>query len=139
MGEAIGTYTPERFPYYEILGELTETVKTEGLTPVRAYEEFLSERDTFELTPYFDYISTSTATGGHARIPGKAMDEIIAANTQTARDIVLVLDAQGSIEGPEALLPADLGDTGWTTSRSMLFRALVIAGPDMRGRGHSPV
>jgi len=135
MGEAIGAYTPERFPYYEILGELSERIQMEGMTPVRAYEEFLNERDTFELGPYFDYASTSRGTGGHACVPGKAREEIIASNTQTARDIVSVLDAHGSIEGREVLLPVDLGDTGWTASRAMLFCALVIAGPDLRSRG----
>jgi hypothetical protein len=133
MSEAIGAYTPERFPYYEILDELTASVQAVGMTPVQAYKEFLDERDAFELTPYFDYVSTSKFTGGHARIPGKCQEEIVAANTETARDIVAVLDAEGVVEASEILLPADLGNTDWSQSRYMLFCSLVIAGRDIRG------
>jgi hypothetical protein len=132
MSELLAEYTVDRFPYFDILDNLTEEVKADELEPVDAYIRFLDARDEHGLRPYFDYGSTSITTGGHALVPDKPMSEIIAANTNTAREMVALMTKQGGLIGKEVLLPVDLGYTGWTQSDFMTFWSLVISGPELR-------
>lgn len=132
MSELLSEYTADRFPYYGILDELTDQIRAEELEPIDAYLRFLDARDEQGLRPYFDYGSTSITTGGHALVPDKPMGEIIAANTNTAREMVTLMNQQGGLIGREVLLPVDLGYTGWKQSGFMTFWSLVISGPDLR-------
>jgi hypothetical protein len=131
MSEHVPGYTPDRFPYSAILSDMTGWVEQHSIGPVEAYAGFLDERERRGLSPYFDYASTSITTGGHARY----MDDtagVIAANTRTARQMVELLDDQGTITGRRMILPVDLGKTGWSQSEFMTFWALTISGPDLR-------
>lgn len=132
MSELLAEYTADRFPYFDILDELTQEVRAEQLEPVDAYLSFLSAKDERGLRPYFDYASTSITTGGHALVPNKPMSDIITANTNTAREMVALMNQQGGLIGREVLLPVDLGYTGWKQSGFMTFWSLVISGPELR-------
>lgn len=125
-------YDRARFPYAGILQDLTEQIRTAGYEPFEAYEKFLNARDNEKLRPYFDYASTSITTGGHARREDLDMRTVIAKNTKTARDILNLLDAQGTLLGREVVLPVDLGKVGWGQSDFMAYWGLTLAGPDLR-------
>ncbi len=134
MTELLDGYTTDRFPYSEILGELTLEARDKGMGPIETYAEFLDRRDAAELSPYFDYASTSITTGGHALyLPN--IGEVISANTRTAREMVTLLDRQGALIGPRVVLPVDMGKTGWTQAGFMTYWGLTIAGPDIREPG----
>jgi hypothetical protein len=135
MTELAAGYTTEDFPYAPILGELTDVVRENSWSPVEAYLRFLDMRDKADLSPYFDYGSTAISTAGHARnaeTKGLSMSQIIAANTDTARQLAGLMHKQGTLEGPELVLPVDLGNTGWTQSQFMEYWGLTIPGPDLR-------
>lgn len=131
MSELLAEYTPDRFPYSEILGELTEEVRADGLSPFEAYDRFTIERDSRHLSPYFDYASTSITTGGHALYMDN-IGSIIEANTRTAREMVTLLDKQQTIVGQRVVLPVDMGKTGWSQSEFMEYWSLTIAGPNAK-------
>lgn len=131
MSELLAEYTASNFPYSYILEELTDEVKDQGLTPVEAYASFLDKRDERWLSPQFDYASTSITTGGHAHHLDN-IGEVIASNTRTAREMVALLDQQGTIFGQRVVLPVDMGNTGWTQSEFMTYWGLTIAGADVR-------
>lgn len=131
MSELVPEYTAERFPYSEILHDLTDTVRERGMSPVEAYSTFLDMRDVADVDPYFDYASTSITTGGHARYM-QGIGGIIEANTRTAQQMVTLLDDQGTLTGRRVILPVDMGKTGWGQSDFMTFWALTISGFDVR-------
>jgi len=139
MSEVALDYNREIFPVAGILEDLTRTVQEQGLAPLQAYEVFERELVAHGLgRRILDYGSTSITTGGHARIPGRHMGEVIAANTKTAREIVALLHAGGSIEANEMLLSVDLGKTGWGQAGFMSYWLLSIAGPDVRALANRP-
>ena len=138
MSELLLPYNREIFPYAGILEDLTTKIKTQKMAPVEAYAAFLDERDALGLSIYFDYPSTSITTGGHARVPGKQMGEVIAANTRTARQMVALLHKQGTLLGKEVVLPVDLGNTGWKQSEFLTYWCLTLAGLDVRQMRNVP-
>lgn len=139
MSEVALDYNREVFPIAGILEDLTGTVQEQGLVPLQAYEIFEHELVAHGLgRRILDYGSTSITTGGHARIPGRHMGEVIAANTQTAREMVALLHAGGAIEANEMLLSVDLGKTGWNQAQFMSYWLLSIAGPDTRVLANRP-
>lgn len=125
-------YTPEKFPISEIFSGLTESVRENETQPIEAYWDFEGQLIRRGLHRVLDYGSTSITSGGHARTPGADMGQIIQSNTRTARELVTVLEASGSVQGHEMALPVDLGKTGWNQSQFMVFWSLVIGGPDLR-------
>lgn len=131
MSELLTHYTPDNFPYSEILAELTPQIADEGMAPTEAYMTFTQQRDERGLCPSFDYVSSPITTGGHALVPGRPMAGIIAANTHTARQMTSLLDMQGSLVGSEVVLPVDLGKTGWNQSDFMTYWGLTISGPNL--------
>jgi hypothetical protein len=66
------------------------------------------------------------------------MGQIVAANTDTARQVVGLMDRQGTLAGRQVVLPVDLGNTGWSQSNFMLYWGLTIAGPDLRDQESIP-
>lgn len=129
-------YGADRFPYSQILEGLTTDVMATDMSPFDAYASFLDRRDQAGIkNPQFDYISTSITTGGHAHYMPNIGD-VITANTRTARDMLNLLDSQGSLNGARTILPVDMGKTGWSQSDYMSYWALTIAGPDIRGLRH---
>ena len=131
MREPLASYTQANFPYSGILAELTEQARKQGLSPAEAYAVFLDKRAHANLSPYFDYASTSITTGGHAHyMPNIA--NVIEANTRTAREIIALLDRQRTLVGHRVVLPVDLGKTGWSQAEYITYWGLTIAGPDLR-------
>lgn len=126
------TYNGERFPFAAIFEWLTEHMQSRSISPLDAYLLYRSECRKARLTPCPDYASTSITSGGHARRAGLAMEQIIAANTRTARDLVVLMDEHGTLDRQSVVLPVDLGHIlGWQQSDYILFWMLVIGGFDL--------
>lgn len=126
------SYNGTRFPFAAILGRLTDHMQGRSISALDAYLWFQRERQKARLTPCPDYASTSITSGGHAHRPGLNMMQVIAANTRTARDLVLLMDKQGTLDPQSVVLPVDLGHIpGWRQSDYMLFWLLVIGGFDV--------
>ena len=106
-------YSHERFPIRGVFEEQTAKIKSEQLP---ALEGLVSVTDTLRergLNKNLDYGSGAITTGGHARIPGLNLGEIVAGNTRTNRLMSVALEAKGDIEGKNLALAADMGNTGW--------------------------
>lgn len=114
-------YTPEKFPISEIFSELTSSVLENTSDPIEAYWDFEGTLIRRGIGRALIYGSTSITSGGHARTPGADMGHIIQSNTRTARELASVLEESGALEGPELILPVDLGKTGWNQSQFMVF------------------
>jgi hypothetical protein len=128
-------YDTRDFPYAEILSDITQETIDEGLPPIEAYLRFLKKRDGAELSPNFDYASTAISSAGHSRqalTKNLSIGQIIAANTDTARQVVGLMNQQKTLVGKRVVLPVDLGNTRWSQSSFMLYWGLTIAGLDVR-------
>ncbi len=122
-------YSPEQFPFAAIFERLTEYVQSHTVSPLELYLMYQRERRHARLTPCPDYASTSITSGGHARIPGLNMTQIITANTRTAREMVLLMHHQGTLDSDAVVLPVDLGHVpGWRQSDYIHFWMLIIGG-----------
>lgn len=126
------SYNASRFPFAAIFERLTDQMQRRSLSPIDAYLLYQNERRHARLTPCPDYASTSITSGGHARRAGLKMEQIIAANTRTARDLVVLMDQQGTLDHQSVILPVDLGHIpGWRQSDYILFWLLIIGGFDL--------
>ncbi len=127
-----GLYNSDRFPFAAIFERLTDYTQSHSISPLDAYLIYQSECRKARLTPCPDYASTSITSGGHARVAGLEMEQIIAANTRTARDLVVLMDKHGTLDRQAVVLPVDLGHVpGWQQSDYILFWMLVISGFDL--------
>ena len=139
MSERVLEYNAGNFPISGIFADLTEQVRSTGMEPLEALTTFDDQLAIRGLgRRILDYDSTSITTGGHARVPGKGIGEVIAANTRTARQIITVLEAAGAVEASESMLAPDLGKTGWDQTRYMGFWLMANAGPDLRAVASRP-
>ncbi len=125
-------YNGQRFPFAAIFERLTEHMQNRSISPLDAYLLYQRECRQARLTPCPDYASTSITSGGHSRCAGLDMEQIIAANTRTARDLVVLMDEHGTLDRQAVVLPVDLGHVpGWQQSDYILFWMLVISGFDL--------
>ena len=125
-------YSHEQFPFAAIFEELTDWSDSSSASPLETYLKYRKLRRDHALTPCPDYASTSITSGGHARRPDLKTQEVIAANTETARSMVALMSEQGSLEPRATLLPVDLGYIpAWQQSDYIELWSLVISGPDL--------
>lgn len=119
-------YSYEKFPIRGVFEEQTERIKSDQLT---ALEGLICVTDALSgrgLNNNLDYGSGAITTGGHARIPGLDMGEIISGNTRTNRLMSVALEAKGDIEGKNLALAADVGYTGWHQLEWNVFWPLFV-------------
>lgn len=127
-------YTPGQFPFAALFEQLTDYVQSHTVSPLELYNFYCTERRRAKLTPCPDYASTSITSGGHARRPGLDMTQIITANTRTARDMVAMMEQQGTLDREAVIVPVDLGHVpGWKQSDYIHFWLLIIGGFALHG------
>lgn len=138
MAEGSLDYTRDNFPIFGVLEDLTESLNDSIAEPTEAlvrynnlYTKQLGRRRGGER-----YASTSVTSGGHARRPGLNIKEIIAANTNTARQTLGELAIKGAVNKNAVINPVDLGYIkGWSQVEFMKFWLGIIGGLDLGKRG----
>lgn len=131
-------YDSGTFPISEVFEELTVSIREEQTEPLRALYDFEGVMQRRNLSHVRDYASTAITTGGHARIEGLDMGQVITANTVTAREVIVQLHRSGAVLGSEVILPVDLGNTGWDQFQFMEFWTMLIGGYDIRSQARRP-
>lgn len=128
-------YNRQNFPIAGVLEDMTEVIHDQGMDYVEAYALTNQKLGQAELAGReFDYIRTAVTSGGHSRVSevaGLGIGAVIKANTDTSREMLRNLEAKGDIKAKNAILPTDLGKTGWDQTQFMGYFALTIGRPDL--------
>jgi hypothetical protein len=125
-------YTTKRFPYSEILFELSERGSDRYIHPVEAYEMFLKACSKLNLLPCPDYFSTSVTSGGVARITGVSYKDTVVRNAAISHRTMETLALSGAIDPHRSILPTDISAhhllKDWQQKEYITFWHLVISG-----------
>jgi hypothetical protein len=126
------SYTPARFPYSQILFELSERGSQNYIHPVEAYEMFLKACSRLNLLPCPDYFSTSVTSGGIARIAGVSYENAVIRNATISHRTMEILATAGAIDPRRSVLPTDISAhhllKDWQQKDYITFWHLVISG-----------